>query len=259
VGKTLVAVCAHADDTELNAGGTLAKLTDQGAKAHIIMVTNNGSGFLIPDDGDENRKRRLGPAETQKVRHREQEAAASLVGAKVHYLGYPQRHYWDEELDDAVTIGFVQGRAAPEVVTELPPLLIAFQRPEHIERLAKLLIDLQPDLILAQPAVDLDPEHHAVAAMVWSAVNQHRRELTNATLRYWSPGSSCIDGLFDPNYDHLEDISDWFDRKLELCAAHKSQMTQFRWEMVKKRAAAWGQRIGVAYAEPFKTAHFSDG
>lgn len=255
MSQTLVAVCAHADDAELNAGGTLAKSAGQGARIHIVMVTNNCSGFLLPEDGDETKKRRLNPDTTRTIRHQEQEAAAALIGAEVHYLDYPQRHYWDEAADEAVRVAYTHDRPAPEAVTALPILLIACQLEEHIRRLSDLLVSLNPDLIIAQPPVDLDPEHHAVAAMTWSAVKQSRDAIPDTTLRFWTPGSSCIGGLFDPQYDHLEDITDWFDKKLELCAAHRSQMTEFRWNMVKKRAAAWGEQIGVPYAEPFRTAN----
>jgi LmbE family N-acetylglucosaminyl deacetylase len=137
----------------------------------------------------------------------------------------------------------------------LPPLLIAFQQPEHVARLADHLVGLKPDLVLTQTPLDLDPEHHAVAAMVWQAFRAGKRHLERATLRFWTPGSSCQDGLLDPHYDHIEDISDHYEAKLALCRCHASQMSRVRLEMVEGRAALWGERIGVSYAEPFKTAN----
>lgn len=262
VAKTLVAVSAHADDAELNAGGTLAKWAAAGGAVHVVMVTNNCSGSMIPPGGDERAARRLPPDETMAIRRREQEAAAALLGAKVHYLDYPQRHYWDGS--QAITISYgaiphpVPNSAIPHSasrIRQLPPLVIAFQQPEHVARLADLLASLRPDLVLTQTPIDLDPEHHAVASMAWQAFRLGLRALRGATLRFWTPGSSCQDGLLDPGYDHVEDISDHFEAKLALCRCHASQMTRLRLDMVERRAAQWGQRLGVRYAEPFRTAN----
>mgnify|MGYP005837071943 CR=1 FL=1 len=249
---TLVAVAAHADDAELNAGGALAKWAEQGGAVHIVMATNNCSGSMIPDGGDERAARRLPPQETMAIRRREQEAAAALVGAAVHYLDYPQRHYWDGS--KAVTIGYGPV-PLPEGMGTAPPLVIAAQQPEHVERLAELLASLEPELVLTQTPLDLDPEHHAVASMVWRAFQLRKAALGRARLRFWTPGSSCQDGLLDPGYDQIEDISGHFERKLALCRCHASQMTRLRLDMVERRALLWGRRMGVRYAEPFKSAN----
>ena len=258
---TLVAVAAHADDAELNAGGTLAKWAAEGGRVHIVMATNNCSGSVIPPDRDERAARRLPPLETMAIRRREQEAAAALIGATVHYLDYPQRHYWDGSKPVTIGYGMIpplpSSSANPQSAIrdpQLPPLLIAFQQPEHVRRVADLLVGLKPDLVITQGVLDLDPEHHAVASMVWQAFRQAGRALEGVPLRFWTPGSSCQDGMFDPGYDHIEDISDHFARKLDLCLCHASQMTQVRLDMVRRRAALWGQRLGVRYAEPFRTA-----
>lgn len=255
MSKILIAVAAHADDVELNAGGTVAKWAAQGGEVHILMVTNNCSGTIIPPNGDEKSARRINPKETMKIRRREQEAAAAIIGAKVHYLGLCQRHYWDEKQNRAVSLHFGGEAPAPEGIAGYPPLLVNYYNPEHVNRLADLLVGLKPQVVLTQPVIDLDPEHHAVACLVWQAFNQRRQELGGAALRFWSPGSSCIDGLFDPGYDHIEDISDFYEKKLELCRAHASQMTQIRWDMVEKRGRQFGEQIGVRHGEPFKTAH----
>jgi len=259
VPGTLVAISAHADDAELNAGGTLAKWAAGGGTVHIVMATNNCSGSMVPPDGGERARplpamgtRRLPPAETMAIRRREQEAAAALLSAKVHHLDYPQRHYWDGS--QPVTVGYGPV-PLPAGMAALPPLVIAFQQHEHVARLADLLVSLGPDPVLTQTPLDLDPEHHAVASMVWQAFQRTRAKLGAATLRFWTPGSSCQDGLLDPHYDHIEDISEHFEAKLALCRCHASQMTQVRLDMVQRRAAEWGRRLGVRYAEPFKTAN----
>ena len=258
-GQTLVAVAAHADDAELNAGGTLAKWSAEGGGVHIVMATDNCSGSIVPPSGDERAARRLPPLETMAIRRREQRAAAALLGAVVHHLDYPQRHYWDGSKPISIGYGAVpvppSASPRPSIADpHVPPLVIAFQQAEHVARLADLLVSLKPHIVLTQTPIDLDPEHHAVASMVWQAFQRRRAELARATLRFWTPGSSCQDGLLDPGYDHVEDISDHYQRKLALCRCHASQMTGTRLDMVARRATLWGGKIGVRYAEPFKTA-----
>ena len=255
MSDVLVAVCAHADDAELNAGGTMAKWAAAGGRVHIVMVTNNCSGFLIPENGDEAMKRRLGPAETTGLRHREQDAAAALIGANVHYLGYNQRHYWNGSRE--VDIDYNGAENPPEGIAGHPQILIACNLAAHIKRVADLLASLKPTLVLTQTPLDVDPEHHAVASLVWQAFVA-RPELQKVPLRFWTPSSGSPGGLLDPHYDHIEDISAFFDRKVALCACHASQMTQRRRDIVQRRAAYWGQAIGVAYAEPFRTAHWAE-
>ncbi|MFP4055428.1 MAG: PIG-L deacetylase family protein [Candidatus Brocadiia bacterium] len=248
----LVAVAAHADDAELNAGGTLAKWVAGGGTVHIVMVTNNCSGACIPEGDGEKHARRLPPDQTMAIRRREQEAAAALLGASLHTLDYCQRHYWDGEREVSEGYGGVR---PPQAIASHPPLLIAFLQPDHIRRLSDLLVSLRPERVLTQTPIDLDPEHHAVAAMVWRAFRQRKRELGSATLRFWTPGSSCQDGMLDPGYDHIEDVSDHYATKLALCRCHASQMTRTRLDMVRRRATLWGRRLGVRYAEPFRTAN----
>ena len=242
VSKTLVAIPAHADDVELNAGGTVAKWAADGGKVHVIMMTDNCVGI------------RIAPEQCTAIRHAEQQASAECYGGIVHYRMYSQRFYWDEQRCRLVTIGYANAPPPPECFRDRLPLLIAAREPDQVESLADQIIALRPDLVLTHTPLDLDPEHHAVTAMVWSVFQVRKKELADTTLRYWMPGSSCQDGMLPPSYDHFEDISDYFDRKLELFDCHKSQHSDLPWAMIKDRAAHFGRQIGVKHAEPFTTA-----
>lgn len=247
----LVAVAAHADDAELNAGGLMAKWVARGGRVAIVMVTNNCSGEIIPPNGDESRLGRLLPAATTALRHREQAAAAALLGAKVHHLGWPQRHYWNGRRVVSLEHG---ARGKPPRGVQGVPLVIAFRQATAVKRMGDLLVSLKPARVVTQVPTDLDPEHHATACLVWQAFAANPRKLGRVPLQFWSTGSSCLGGIFDAGYDVIEDISDQFEAKLRLCAAHRSQMVRMRWEMVCERAREWGRRIGVRHAEPYKTA-----
>lgn len=240
--RLLVVVSAHADDAELNAGGLMAKWVAKGGQVAIVMTTNNCSGEFI--DGD--RLIRHLPAKTTALRHAEQDAAAALIGAKVYHLGWSQRHYWNGRQVVSLDHG---ARRKPPGGVEKMPLVIAFRKAEAVKELADLLKKLKPAQVVTQIPTDLDPEHHATACLVWQALQG-----TRVPLYYWTPGSSCKGGIFDPGYNCIYDISEYFDMKLRLCACHASQMTEERWEMVRANARRWGRRIGVKYAEPFKSA-----
>ena len=252
MGKILVAVATHCDDVELNAGGTVAKWAAQGGKVHIVMVTNNCAGEFIPEGGDESAKRRILAQEATAIRRREQEAAAALIGASVRYLDYSQRHYWDGR--QQVTAGFEHEAPPPPGVAGRPQLITSYQKPEHYQGVGKLLVLLKPDVVLTHGVLDVDPEHHAVCSLMWLAFRECRADLKGVALRFWTPGSSCMWGVMEPNYDYFEDISDYFDRKLALCRCHASQMIKMRLEMVEMRARHYGAQMGVRYAEPFNTA-----
>ncbi len=249
----LVAVAAHADDAELNAGGLMAKWHAGGGSVAIVMVTNNCSGILLPGDGDELKSFQLPPEETSALRHREQEEAASLLGARVHYLGYPQRHFFNGK--EVVSIGYGESGFRSALLDDLPPLIIAYRKAEHVRRLADLLVQLAPRRVVTQISTDIDPEHLAVCSMTWQAFRMERERLANTHLQFWSPGTSCPGGTFDPGYDRFEDITPYYRMKRALCASHRSQMTAARWDMVEKRALHWGRILGVEYAEPYKSAN----
>lgn len=253
--NVLVAIAAHADDVEINAGGTLAKWVASGGVVHIIMATNNCSGPIIPPNGNEAAAQRLGPVETNRIRHQEQDAAAKLLGAQMHYLNYYQRHYWDGSRE--VSMGYGTDCPLPAGLPETLPILIACNERIHIEQMGAMISELQPDLVLTQTPADRDPEHHAVATLVWEAFLR-KPALQRIPLRFWSSSTASPGGLFDPSPDHIEDISNVYARKLELCACHASQMTVHRNTIVARRAAYWGGRIGVAYAEPFRSAHWDE-
>lgn len=252
--QTLVVVAAHADDAEFCAGGTMAKWAAGGGEVHIIMTTNNCSGLLIPEDGDESLAAPHDPKTTFDVRRREQDAAAAMIGAKVHYLDYCQRHYWDGER--YVNIGFTPAPPYPPGIPEAPPLVTAAEEVEHIDAFAERLVRLRPALALTHTPVDFNPEHHATAFLVWHAFRRHRGRLKGVELRFWryrdaGPDSPILGGI----EDHIEDISGFYEKKMQMCAAHASQFSSHRRRRADRYARACGGRVGVQHGEAFTKAN----
>jgi LmbE family N-acetylglucosaminyl deacetylase len=76
--KVILSVAAHGDDAEFMAGGTLAKLVDEGHDLYLLIATDNDRGSY-----------RLSAAELKASARPEAEAAGKVLGAKgVFLLGY---------------------------------------------------------------------------------------------------------------------------------------------------------------------------
>jgi LmbE family N-acetylglucosaminyl deacetylase len=76
--KVILSVVAHGDDAEFMAGGTLARLVDEGHDLYLLIATDNDRG-----------SHRLSAAELKALARPEAEAAAKVLGAQgVFMLGY---------------------------------------------------------------------------------------------------------------------------------------------------------------------------
>jgi len=76
--KVILSVAAHGDDAEFLAGGTLAKLVDEGHDLFLLIATDNDRGSY-----------RLSAAELKAIARPEAEAAGKVLGTKgVFLLGY---------------------------------------------------------------------------------------------------------------------------------------------------------------------------
>jgi LmbE family N-acetylglucosaminyl deacetylase len=76
--KIILSIAAHGDDAEFMAGGTLARLADEGHDLYLLIATNNDRGSY-----------RLSEKELKAIARPEAEAAARVLGAKgVFLLGY---------------------------------------------------------------------------------------------------------------------------------------------------------------------------
>lgn len=76
--KVILSVAAHGDDAEFMAGGTLARLVDEGHDLYLLIATDNDRG-----------SHRLSESELKAIARPEAEAAGRVLGAKgVFLLGH---------------------------------------------------------------------------------------------------------------------------------------------------------------------------
>ncbi len=190
--RVILSVAAHGDDAEFMAGGTLARLVDEGHDLYLLIATDNDRGSY-----------RLSAGEMKAIARPEAEAAGRALGAKgVFLLGYR-----DGDL------------------CEVPQTVLRGQVMYYIRK-------LRADVIFCwDPFAPFEnhPDHRALALAVSDASSfsamplfhpEHLAEgLETQRVREWYWYSKA----------HWEsnkwiDISGTFERKLQALYAYESQM-----------------------------------
>ncbi|HEY0521123.1 MAG TPA: PIG-L family deacetylase [Ilumatobacteraceae bacterium] len=119
---TLVCFHAHPDDESISTGGTLARASAEGHRVVVVIATNGEYGE-VPDDLDD--------GETLADRRRAETArsAAALGVDRIEWLGYKDSGMtgWEQNSD--------------------PESFLQADVDEAAERLAKILVDENPDVL----------------------------------------------------------------------------------------------------------------
>jgi LmbE family N-acetylglucosaminyl deacetylase len=219
--RRALAIGAHPDDVEFQAGGTLARWAREGVHVELGY-------FTVGDKGS--RDAAADPAEVARVRMAEIEAAAHALGAAgVHLLGAA-----DGELE--VTM----------------PLRLA---------VARLVRTVRPDVVLGHDPWRrwlLHPDHRAAGLLTVDGVVAAREplyapELAAEGLPAHRPHTVLLFGTDAP--DEVVEIEQVMDAKLAAIRAHASQVgdpaeTEHR---IRTWNAAIGADFGLGPAEAFHT------
>src|ERR1700687_4079428 len=108
--KRALCIVAHPDDIEFYCGGTVLKMTRRGVLVDFALATSGDKGSRDP-----NRP----PDELARMREREQEAAAYVLGVKrVAFLRHP-----DAELTESLEL---RHEFVREIRTSKPDVLLTF-------------------------------------------------------------------------------------------------------------------------------------
>jgi LmbE family N-acetylglucosaminyl deacetylase len=235
IGRAL-AIGAHPDDVELQAGGTLAGWAARGVHVELACFTAGEKGSADPDTD---------PDELARRRRAEAGAAARALGASgaVHFLGAV-----DGELEVTMTLRLAVARLVrtvrPDVVVGHDPWRRWLLHPDH--RAAGLLT---VDGVIAAR----DPLYRVpTGAPPWSSPDPSG-ELAAEGLAAHRPHTVLLFGTEAP--DELVDVTDTIDAKLASLAAHASQIGDpaDAERRVRTWNAAIGAEAGLAYAEAFHT------
>ncbi len=191
----VLVLSAHPDDAEFGAAGTVAKWTDEGRTVVYVICTNGDKGTS---------DRALEPKKLSKIRRKEQQAAAEVLGVReVIFLDHP-----DQGLEDT-----------PELRKQIVRLIRTY-RP-------RILVTSDPyrrylwhrdHRIIGQVAMDavfpFARDHLAYPDMLDEGLEPHKV----AEILFW--------GADDINY--RSDITTTFERKIEALRCHASQIREFK-------------------------------
>lgn len=249
-GRTLVIVTAHADDFTIFAGGTIAKLVDEGYTAHLIRVTN-----------DEKDSYDLSGGETSHRNTVEMETAARIMGIKeIHSLDFRNDEMdWVPETEVRGRLIMLFRKLKPWTVMTFDPSAKYEENPDH-----KKTARATEDACWTSQGHLFFPEHFTVGLKRWVVLER----------LYWARQ------LDESDVNKVVDITSTIDRKVRAIQAHKTMMRHTAYSLKEKleqaglrlplldtvndesvdklvdiqtreRAAAHGKKHGMQYAELF--------
>ncbi|MCU0492578.1 MAG: PIG-L family deacetylase [Chloroflexaceae bacterium] len=211
---------AHPDDNEFGAGGTIAKLAQQGCEITYIICTNGNKGSHDPD---------MTSYRLAEVREVEQRTAAARLGVQqVIFLRYN-----DGEMEPTPAL---RAEMALYIRHFKPTIVFTHDPWKHYM---------------------LHPDHRAVGFAVIEGIVSARDHLYmpglgQIGLTVWRPQFLYLWSAEQP--DHTEDISETLELKIAALREHHTQldgMTDLE-ERMRQRAAEAGQPAGFAAGESFR-------
>lgn len=216
--KVFLSIQPHPDDTDIAAGGTVAKLANNGCRIIYVTVTDGGAGAS---------RHGLSWETMASIRRSEQESAAKILGvSELLWLDYR-----DSELKPTLELRnrliTLIRRFKPDVVLTVDPWLTYEAHPDHratgLAATEAFLFSGLPNVNPVDFRNGLEPHTPMYIAYYWSR---------------------------KPNV--YVDISNWIDVKFRAVKAHTSQVSEGMVELLKKLFALIGARVGYQYAEAFK-------
>lgn len=230
--KTVLCIGAHMDDLDCHAGGLIAQWAAQGVKIYYLILTDGAMGS---NDQHET------PETIQRRRHKEQIAAARVLGVKwVHFAGFPDNSLSSPRFCAAVT---------REIVRHIRSL-----QPDTV-----LTLDPTPDYYLSHGIIN-HADHRAAGRAALDAANHladNPRYLP--TLTSWRGNqplalhavNHVLLATFSPSPSYFVDIAVILDLKIKAAHEHISQGAAGLERHVRNWAAITGAEAGLEFAEAY--------
>lgn len=227
----ILAIGVHPDDVELSSSGTVLRHIAQGKTVGLLDLTRG----------------ELGTRGNAEIRTQEATASAQLMGAAFRI-----------NLDMAD--GFFQ------------------YNPENIQKIIQVIRSCQPEIVLANALDDRHPDHGRAAKLAADAcfysglAKVGTFDSEGKPQERWRP-KAVYHYIQDRNLqpDFIVDISDYFEKKMELILTFRSQFflpsaTEYSQELstpisgedfmafMRAKARSFGRDAGFEYAEAFNVA-----
>lgn len=224
--RTVLAIQAHPDDTELFCSGTLALLKEKGFKIVIATMTPGGMGSVTH-----------GEKETAEIRKKEATKAAEVLGAEYYCLEQRDGYVFDNTEARIKVTALIQKVKAGVVFTHLPYDYHSDHRATSSIVEAGTMLSTLPNTPTNEKPVEHTP-----------------------LLYYTSPfGFTNNMGGKIPDPSFFIDVSSTFEKKKKMLICHESQKKvmelMFKIEDffggMKEFDHKLGEMSGVTYAEAY--------
>jgi LmbE family N-acetylglucosaminyl deacetylase len=220
--KSALVVAAHPDDEVLGCGATIARLSHEGWKVHVLIVAEGATSRAEKRDIEAN------SAELSALAKCAEEANKILGAASVKLLSLPDNRLDSIDLLDIVKI-------VEDHVLKYKPSLIFTHHAGDVNIDHKILHDAVIAACRPQP-------NHSVKELLFFEVPSSTE---------WRPASSGI--YFTPNYFY--DVSAHISKKMTALSAYNPEMRNFphpRSVDAVNHLARWrGASVGCEAAEAF--------
>jgi LmbE family N-acetylglucosaminyl deacetylase len=217
----VLAIGAHPDDVDLLCGGTLALCAARGDEVTIAVATNGEVGSGEPD---------AKPADVARVREAEARASASVIGASLLWMGFPDEFLFDDR--------------------------------STREKFIDTIRQVQPEILFIHSESDYHPDHRIAGKIARDSRIPVSVELVKTGFpRTEIPTTFLMDTYKGRNFEPetFVDISSVIEKKKTMLAAHDSQNAWMRHVFNTDMAAGMvvqsrfrGEQAGVEHAEGFQ-------
>ncbi len=227
VPRSVIAIFAHPDDSDVAAGGTIAKWASTGCEVHVVICALGDKGSALAGEDTEALSQR---------RATELARAQEILGVTaVHQLAYP-----DGEIENDLSFR----RALVEILRSVAP---------------EVLICPDPTAVFFGEHYYNHHDHRSVGFAALDAA----APAASSPLYFPDAGApvsvtyALMSGTLEPSV--YVDIESVIEQKAEAVLCHRSQLGEssewFR-SVVHERAEQAGRRAGVRYAEAFRRIWF---
>jgi len=219
--RKVLVIAAHPDDEVLGCGGTIARLFKKGYEIYVLIL---GEGITSRDDIRDIQKRE---SEILDLKRQAEEANKILGVKQVFHHDFP-----DNRFD---TVPFL----------------------DLIKVIEKIKNQIKPEIIFTHYEKDLNIDHQIIYRAVITATRPLEEETVKEIYSFEIPSSTEWSYPLSFSPDIFFNISGTIDVKLRALEEYKSELREYphprTLEGIKLIAKNWGMKVGLEYAEAYKT------
>ena len=258
--KSIVAIMAHSDDIDIFTGGTFAKYMAEGYKGLYGVLSRCNSGWTITE---EKGGHYLPSVEIIPQRKKEAQAAADVYGAELYYDDLLENCYTKK---DGTLL--LPGNKTTEVMSKNEKydgtlLCVAsgagtWENHPVVEKVVDILIEWEPEILIAQCIQNLNPDHFSAAMIVAKAWLLAKEKVNIGPI--WLPIMQDQTAFPKLNVDISIDVTGHTKTALKGVLCHTSQglgIAEWREPLITGWEIA-GKKHGCKYAEEFSLAFSED-